>query len=449
MPKGQISPGIFILTILFIAVYVFIQKFLGKQVSGKDWEAIRCRPDVMFFASFYGHNTQENINFCLTKTFESRATSVISPFYTFLRSFAGILVTLLQSINSIRMTFATLVGSITTVMSNFKDRIEQLFFRMKVAIVRIRYLMGRVYGSLFAVIYMMMSGLTATTNFGNTFLFKFLDTFCFDPDTPITLYGSTRTIPIKDVRIGDRLAPSGTRVTSVFKFAADGQPMVRFTRQDGHPPILVSSNHYILHGKSWIRSDAHPAAEAAPDWSGGEERPLICLNTEDHTIPIAHYLFSDYDETAEADAPTMEWVLAHLNGRSPSQNISPAIPEYTTCVRSTTTIRKKDGSLGAANTIQLGDQLTTGTVVGIVKKEIHEVSSTYPSLTPGTARWNATTNQWERPGDAIQLPASEEGFSFVVIPSAQIELESGERIRDYVEIHSPETKDLYGVVLQN
>lgn len=446
MAKGQVGPGFFILSVLFIILFIFIQKFLGKKVSGKEWESIRCRPDVMFFASFYGHNTQENINFCLTKTFESRATSVISPFYTFLRSFAGILVTLLESINSIRMTFATLIGSITTVMSNFKDRLEQLFFRMKIAILRIRFLMGRVYGALFAVIYMMMSGLTAATNFGNTFLFKFLDTFCFDPDTPIYLLNSTTPIRIQDVRIGDKLGPSGTRVTAVFRFNADGQPMVKFPRNDGHPPLLVSSNHYVQHNTHWVRSDTHPDSHPAPAWSGGLSRPLICLNTEDHTIPIAQYTFSDYDETPDADETTMQWVLTRLNG---TPSTSTPVPDYTTCVLANTGLRKKDGSIAKAETIRLGDELLTGTVAGIVKKEIYEISAEHPSLTPGTARWNTTTNQWERAGASIPLPEAVEGFSFVVIPSAQIELESGERIRDYVEIHSPEAKDQYGVVLQS
>lgn len=452
MAKGQPGPGFFILTILFLVLFYGIQKFLGAPpLKGKDWESIRCRPDIMFFANFYGHNTQENINYCLTKMFESRAGAVVSPFYTFLKSFAGILVTLLESINSIRMTFATLVGSITTVMSNFKDRIEQLFFRIKVAIVRVRFLMSRVYGSLFAVIYMMMSGLTATTNFGNTFLFKFLDTFCFDPDTLVRVRGIKEAVPIRDVRIGDILEPSEVRVTGVFQFAADGQPMVSLKRDDGHPPILVSSNHYIRSGSApdspWVRSDAHPAATPAGEWSGGSSRPLICLNTETHTIPIAQYTFSDYDETPDADSETMAWVLSRLN----NQTAPPAPPfDYTTCVLAKTLLRMKNGSIVLAEDVVLGDELITGKVMGTVKKEVTEVAKAYPTLTPGTAIWNEVTQEWERAGYSgiIPLPQPQEAVSFVVVPSAQIELASGERIRDYVEIHTPEAKELYGAVLE-
>ena len=52
--------------------------------------------------------------------------------------------------------------------------------------------MGRVFATMYAVIFMGLSGIKATTNFGNTFLFKFLDTFCFDPDTKVILKNNFR-----------------------------------------------------------------------------------------------------------------------------------------------------------------------------------------------------------------------------------------------------------------
>ena len=91
--------------------------------------------------------------------------------------------------------------------------------------IRLKFLMGRVFGTMYSVMFMGMAGIKATQNFGNTFLFKFLDTFCFDPDTPIYVEGKG-TIPISEVKMGDELEGGG-KVTSLFRFHADGQPMVK------------------------------------------------------------------------------------------------------------------------------------------------------------------------------------------------------------------------------
>lgn len=449
MSKGTAGPGFIVLTLIFLGVFYSLRKIKTVQSIKENWEKNRCRPDIMFFAGMYGYDTSENIQFCLSKMFNSQAGSTVAPFYSYIKMFIGILGTLLQSINSIRLTFATLVGSITTVMSNFNDRIQQLFARIKITFLRMKYLMGRVYGTMFAIIYMMMSGMTAVNNFGNSFLFKFLDTFCFDPDTPIEVSGKG-VLPISQVRIGDRLTATGSRVTSTFQFIADGQPMVRIG------PVLVSTNHYILHANKWIRAEEFPDAVPAEPWSGGISRPLICLNTEDHRIPLAGYIFRDYDEAEEADEATMNAVLAQLNGNPPPTES--ACPQdikfsYSTCISPLTKIRMKDGNIRMIQDLQLGDSLSTGRVLGIVKKEVDAYSTRWPSCTPGCAVWDSSANnghgEWVRAAspESLRHPHIQEWMSLVV-ESGQFELEDGLRVRDYVEIHSPDTNLFYNGALQ-
>ena len=90
-----------------------------------------------------------------------------------------------------------------------------------------------------------MSGITGMTSFTNTFLFSFLDTFCFPGDTLLRVVREQEgkkqvtEIPIREVVIGDRLYPSMDRVTALFQFQATGQPMVRLG------DVLVSTNHYL------------------------------------------------------------------------------------------------------------------------------------------------------------------------------------------------------------
>jgi hypothetical protein len=432
--------GFILITGLFIGSIWGLSKILDSQTIKSNWSKYRCRPDVMLMASYYGHDMNENIKFCLQNGFDKRAKAIIGPFYKYLAEFVAILMTLLQSINSIRLTFATLVGSATSVFKSFFSRIQNFFYTFQVSALRMKFLMGRVFATMFAIMYMGISGIKATTNFGNTFLFKFLDTFCFDPDTLVEIQGKG-SIPVKEVRIGDIFSKSGDRVTSTFSFYANGQPMVRFPGN-----ILVSTNHYLLHKSQWIRSSDHPDASPAPDWNGGYERPLICFNTESHSFPVGNYIFRDYDEMPEGDLPTMNTVLTQLN----SIDTTTKSPNYDTCCSADCLLKTKKGTFTPAESVCLGDELSFGRVVGLVKKECTNVCRIQDSLfTPGTCIWNSSTNKWSRASDIVDpIPCEPTLFySYVISPSACLETKSGIVFRDYVEIHSPDTEEAYATLL--
>ena len=442
--------GFLLTTLIFIVSLVGFSKILDVQVVKDNWEKYRCRPDVMIMADYYGHNSSDNLNFCLKNGFDKRAKEAIGPFYSYLGKFVEILMTMLSSLNSIRMIFATIVGSATKIFSEFSARIQALFYRFQMSAIRMKMLMGRVFATMYAVIFMGMAGLKATQNFGNTFLFKFLDTFCFDPDTPIELQG--RTMPIREVKVGDVLK-GGERVTATFQFAADGQTMVKIG------DILVSTNHYILHN-GWILAKDHPDAVPVADWSGGIARPLICLNTDTHTIPLGGYTFRDYDETSEGDEEAMKMATDMLNGvkgdtpKNPEgPKDKPSYPEGPNpnsemACHPSTKILTKDG-LVPARLITLGTELSHGKVVGIVKKECHEVCEVNGEFfAAATCIWHEVA--WKRAFEISPpikiIPISY--ISFVVTPSATIETESN-MFRDYVEVHTKDLETPYSKSLES
>lgn len=428
--------GFLIVTLIFIGALVGFSKIVDIQKVKDNWETYRCRPDVMIMADYYGHDSGENLGYCLKNGFDKRAREAIAPFYTYLGKFVEVLMTMLNSINSIRMIFATIIGSATQIFTEFSGRIQALFYRFQMAAIRMKMLMGRVFATMYAVIFMGMAGIKATQNFGNTFLFKFLDTFCFDPDTEIVLQNGT-SIPIKEVKVGDYLR-GGQKVTAAFKFAADGQEMVKISG------ILVSTNHYIKYKGKWIEAKDHPDAVASADWSGGNDRPLICLNTDTHTIPIGNYIFSDYDETSEGDEAAMKMATDILNGRASK----PAKGSSEMACGPKTLVKTVFG-LVPADQITLGTVLSHGTVVGLVKKEcrsICRINGEY--FAAGTCIWSPAHNRWLR---AFQLskPAIMPPlvyYSFVVTPSATIETQSTV-FRDYVEVHSKDLEAPYSAAI--
>jgi hypothetical protein len=305
--------------------------------------------------------------------------------------------------------------------------------------------MNRIFATMTAVIFMGSSGIKAVNNFGNTFLFRFLDTFCFPPETPVRIR-EKGLIPISEVKIGDVFEETDDCVTSTFQFMADGQEMVWLPGN-----VEVSTNHFLLHNGKWIQAYEHPDAKPSGWWRGGTSRPLICLNTTTHKFPVGKYTFCDYDETSDGDEETMLQVLKGLNG-SVTRSDSQGYVNYDTCCHGTTRIKTALGVLPAKD-IALNTPLTHGRVVGLVKKEVHHICMYNNQIfTPGTCVWDSITHRWRRVSQLVPVKQMDTPilmYSFVVSPSAVIETESGCIFRDYVEIHSPDTEQAYSKTLRS
>ena len=231
-----------ILFILVIWITVYgMSALVNIQHIKDDWANQRCSPLIMPFASFFGANTSDNFEFCMGKIFTTHSQGYMGSVSGMFSGFTGLLQNIFDSIGSLRNTIASLGGGINVIFQEFTERISSFFFQLRMSAVRIKMLMGRLYATLFSVMYMGMSGITGMTSFTNTFLFSFLDTFCFPGNTEVMVEekGQTRRVPIKDVKIGDVLVPGHTRVTATFQFHSRGQAMVQLG------PVLVSTNHYI------------------------------------------------------------------------------------------------------------------------------------------------------------------------------------------------------------
>ncbi len=429
--------GFILLLFILTGIWVGMMSAADVEEIKKNWPKYRCRPTVMPFAALYGHPTGENFNFCLNNMFGVEMAAALGPVFQILGSMISTLITLVEVANSIRVQFATMMGGINGLFQNFLDRFKQLVSTVQMAVYRIKLLMGRLYGTFFALIYMSIAGMTALTNFTDTVLFDFLDTFCFDPDTSVEILGKG-TVPVKAVQIGDVFERTGSRVTAAFQFAADGQAMVELPGG-----ILVSTNHYVNYLGTWIHAGTHPQAIPKGPWTGGPERPLICFNTSDHRIPIGQFTFLDYDETEEGDTETMNWIESRLNGVSKE---TPRSYLYTTCFHPSTYVVLKDGSQRRLDQIRLGDEVSTGRVVGVLEKETDSFCKlpTGEHVAPGSAVWKESS--WIRAGEMI--PPSSYKIpqiyrNLVVLGTASLETASGVFLRDYVEVHSPDSEQFY------
>jgi hypothetical protein len=241
--------------LLFIFVYG-ANNVLALQKIKDNWATYRCNPLVMPFADFFGYNTNDNFQFCMGKIFEKHSQPYMGSIGTTLTQSTSVLQSTFNSIGSLRNTVASLGGGINIIFQEFTDRITNFFFKLRLSAIHIKTLIGRMYAILFSVMYMGMSGLSGMTSFTNTFLFSFLDTFCFPGNTECVIHtsnGITR-IPIHQIKIGDVLLPSYSTVTATFSFYAKGQPMVQLGS------TVVSTNHYVLYNGKKIKAGEHPYA---------------------------------------------------------------------------------------------------------------------------------------------------------------------------------------------
>ena len=215
--------------------------------------------------------------------------------------------------------------------------------------------------------------------------------------------------------------------------------------------IQVSTNHYVLFQGKWIKAVDHPDAIPMGPY---ERNSLLCLNTDTHRIPIGSYTFRDYDEGEEADQETMAFIEERLNGKRTNE-ISESIQnsENSPILHPDTEISMEDGTVLKARDLQIGDRLSTGSRIGgIIHKELREVCSINETTWVGSATlvWNKKAHQWTRASTLVkprllQVPVI--GIGLVVLTNSQIELANGIRIRDYMELCSPDSERFYEQML--
>ncbi len=425
-----------VLTIVFAGLWIGLSRLMDVKEIATNWPKYRCSPSIMPFASVYGYDTTENFQYCIQSMMAGPVGAAAGPFASILSTMIGGMMSFLNSLLSLKTMLATLVGGVSQMFQEFSDRFKLLSAQVRNTGLRMQMLMQRVFATFFSVIYMAMSAITAGQNFGDTFIFKFIDTFCFAPETPIRIVGKGM-IPIAEVRLGDVCEENGAKVLSTYRFQADGQSMVRLG------DIHVSTNHYIQFEGHWIQARGHPDAVPIGDWKGGEKRPLICLDTDTHTIPIGPYIFSDWDETSASDEATMKYTELRLNAEQIEFEKRPWL--FQPALDGAMQVRMKDGTTQTIDTLQLHDGLSTGTIVGIGKRLVTEVC-TCPSgvqVTPSTLIWSGET--WKRAGhlypNSIQTLSSPKVMNtLIVFTTACIEGSDGTMYRDMCEVHDPDVE---------
>ena len=415
----------------------------------KNFAQYRCNPLFMPFVGNFGYNPVDNFNFCVQSIFNFKAAEVFTPIYSILATFQGVLATVVNSAMSIRGMFANFLGGVEHFIASVRNKIQFLMNNVRMSFIRILNLMGKVYGSMFAVLFMGQSAMTAAFNLADNDLVKFLFEFCFAPDTLVKMADGSRK-PISEIVIGDVLAevPNNPApvVTSVFRFAGGSTPMVNIG------DVVVSAAHYVLAGSAgMVPAAAHPSAVPV-----GSIPELVCLNVSGHRFRVGadDLLVADYDEhdSASVVAGTQRMATRALNGGVCADNTDTPVLDYSLGVGGESEVYMADGSWKRMDAIVLGDDVRySGKVLGVVCEQCDTTIVSPSGIVFSGAQlvYDMTKNTWKRSAH-LWLGGTTVGaknlYTLFTVNSGVISIRKNmgiEFIRDYREVPLPEMESAY------
>ena len=439
-------------TILLVVILYTVFLGSGLVEITKNWPKYRCNPLIMPFASFFGYDSTENFNYCMKNIFNVNAATVLGPLYGIMANFTDVVGTVANVANSFRFLIANLLHGMESLMSSFRDRFKTILFTIRLSFLKIQSLMGRVFSSFYAVLFMGLSSLQAANNLANNDLVKFILEFCFDPNTPIQKADGT-IVPLTKIRIGDKLAEVNGEtpvVTSIFVFEGSKTKMVRLH------DVVVSEKHFVYYEDLgiWIEAAEHPDAVPARSLPY-----LCCLNTSTHTLKIGDTIFSDYDESSDPEvlAKVQQMAKEKLNNRKYNDSKLPSsLKDYELGINGFSAIRMDDCSVKALYEVKVGDTIKGGgRVLGVVRELCNSVVQIPGTLRPNYVSasqllWDKRKNQWVRaaelyPSRVLKLKSPHKLYQLITTNNI-IESE-GQVYRDYREVSTPDLEEPYSTYL--
>ena len=429
-----------IFTLVFVVLLVLMFSMGNLKEIAENFPRYRCNPILMPFASNFGYDTKENFEYCLTSVFNSKAAEIFTPIYALLGQFTNLVTTIMNVALGIRKLFSNFLLGVNSFIRNVRDRIQGLMFTIRMSFLKMNNLMGRVYGTMYAVIFMGTSAVTAGMNVSDNSLVNFLLEFCFDPATPVHMAdGSYKAI--QELVIGDVLAPTPAdplpRVTSVFRFNGEKTPMVKLH------DVVVSAQHYVFHNK-WIEASDHPDAVPVPSIP-----QLVCLNVSAHQFKVGKtgLLVADYDEHESKDVvyATQRLALQRLNGFAEDDCV---VEDYSLGIDRRAEVFMKDGTWKEIQQIQLGDSVMNGgRILGVVQEQCEQVVDV-DGYSLAAAQTIYTGKKWTRAAYVTKEKQSSQTrlYQLITETCATLMVRFGNKehfVRDYREVADPDMESAY------
>ena len=435
-------PSTFLLILIsgFLVLIMYIIAAISNYNEIRtNWSHYRCMPQITAFAKFYGYDFNETMNFCVGESVKANAPGVIDPIYRGINTITGVVDGVYNEVVGIGAGIGSLLKGFNDFVVNFINSFRLLGTRVRMSVIRLKDIFGRLYGIFISFALAAISAITFGENLICNPLVVFLGTIsgvdicCFAPETRIRMAdGSAK--PISAIVIGDHLA-SGATVCSTYRFDGAGVPMVYLNG------VHVSTNHYLQGSKV----GEHPEA-----LEGEQLSRLWCLGTSNNIIPIVTEIgdmdFADYEESSD---PAVIAEAQRIAEKALNAVQGPIVPDYSLGLDPTLLVLMKHGAWKSLQHVQIGEELVGGAkVTGLIEEVCahqckspagHYVSAA--QLIRHEGRWVRAANVWptvKAQYNILYHLMTSNGDSITVGGDGEVFI-----VRDYAEIASMDIQAPY------
>ena len=271
---------------------------VGIKKIKDNWGEYKCKPAVMPFASFFGHNTSKNFEECIKDMQTDYMGVLMQPINYTLSNVADGAGGITNDLQNMRGMFSKLrdmtgggFSSIYGVFLNIMRAFQKLLMKMRDTV-------NKLVGVVFVVMYFMLAAKDSMLSIVDGPVGSMIDIVCFHPDTLIMKKDKT-LVKMKDIKLDDVIY-NGSKVRGVLNLRnydkSDKRytPLYKIYSTEMKNDILVTGKHRIQHpvSKEFIFVENYEKAIKTDI----ETEDLSCLITDDHLIKIGEHTFWDWED---------------------------------------------------------------------------------------------------------------------------------------------------------
>jgi hypothetical protein len=327
-PNIKLVGQTLIITVVTILIFILVYQNKIRDYLNNNWVELRCQPYIIPLAGLadvaegdnYIDKVTSTFNKCMNTNIEGSLAQLMRPFYTMINGLLAIIKRTNNSLNSIREAIAALRVLFQAFIGNTMDKLSNSYVTMVYFREKMKHIIKRqtavmeimtqflaalpfLFYSLsngplprfanwfikYSVILIAILAICLLCIFGGPFVSLFacpICALCFTESSIIGIGDFKK--PIIDIEIGDYISDD-TYVTGIIHICSN-EIIDMYKVSDN---CIVSGSHSILIDDVWMR-----VRDIGIKPSFMSEH-IVCLITNNNTIPTETHIFKDYLETAD------------------------------------------------------------------------------------------------------------------------------------------------------
>lgn len=139
--------------IIFLALILYNVFAMGIKNIQDNWPVYRCKPSVMPFAGFFGHDASENLEFCVQNMQTSYMSVLMQPVNYTLSNVSTTTNELTNNLQSMRNMFSSLRGSTGSGIADLYGVFLNISMVLNRIVMKIKDTVNKMVGTVFVIIY--------------------------------------------------------------------------------------------------------------------------------------------------------------------------------------------------------------------------------------------------------------------------------------------------------